>query len=282
MVQKTLFKKIQDLHDKLLQNIKEANTQYDNWIGICEASLMKVDESVRILKSLIVDNQFQSIADEVHFFKDWKPLFISKFIYYSKILSIESYRPEAGDKVLRKYYENEQEKLKSFYRDNADFYSYYRRNATYLDHKYFVRNSYDMKMKLSFSFYNFDSGFTTSHDQYIAHIIANNRIEEYLRDEMDKIGNAVSEKSTFISPLSWSSSKVSLIELIYGLHLMRCFNGGNIELSEITRTFEKMLGVDLSNFHKILGEIRLRKTGRTKFLHLLEENLEQHFTDLDG
>jgi len=44
MVQKTLFKKIQDLHDKLLQNIKEANTQYDNWIGICEASLMKVDE----------------------------------------------------------------------------------------------------------------------------------------------------------------------------------------------------------------------------------------------
>ena len=282
MSQNNLLADIQNLSQSLAQSLESINSNQDNWITICETALMKIDEAIRRMKSMIVISDFETTADEVYFFKQLKPSLISKFIYYTKILSIESLKPAQGKEGLIKYYESEQKKLNLFFKDNAEFYSYYRRGATYLDHKYFVRNSFDMKMRLSSGFYNLDSSFTTSHDHFVAHILANTDLEIYLKVEVEKIKNDRPQIKDFRSVLTWSSSKVSLIELIYSLHLMKCFNAGNIELTEVIRTFEKMLGTDLSNFHKILGEIKLRKINRTKFLQSLHENLEQHFIDLDG
>ncbi|MBD8084641.1 RteC domain-containing protein [Chryseobacterium caseinilyticum] len=282
MVQNNLLIEIHDLSQKLAEVLETLENNRENWIACCESALMKIDETVRVAKSLVSSCEFESTADEVYFFKVLKPSLISKFIYYTRILSIESLKPAMGTEVLLKYYESEQKKLNTFYKDNAEFYSYYRRGATYLDHKYFVRDSFDMKMRLSAGFYNLDSSFTTSHDHLVAHILANSKLEVYLMEELYTAKNVKPEIREYRSALSWSSSKVSLIELIYSLHLMKCFNAGNMEISEVIRTFEKMLGVDLSNFHKILGEIKLRKINRTKFLQSLHDNLEQHFTDLDG
>lgn len=282
MVQNNLLSEIHDLSQKLDQVLETIENSRENWIVCCESALMKIDESVRTAKSLISPYEFESTEDEVYFFKVLKPSLISKFIFYTKILSIESLKPATGAETLVKYYESEQKKLNAFYKDNAEFYSYYRRGATYLDHKYFVRNSFDMKMRLSAGFYNLDAAFTTSHDHLVAHILANVKLEVYLKEQLYIVKNDKPDIREYRSVLSWSSSKVSLIELIYSLHLMKCFNAGNMELSEVIRTFEKMLAVDLSNFHKILGEIKLRKINRTKFLRSIHENLEQHFTELDG
>ncbi|MCX8525904.1 RteC domain-containing protein [Chryseobacterium formosus] len=282
MSQKNLLTEIQNLSELLTEELDALTQNEDNWITVCEASLMKIDEVVRQTKALITSSEFETTADEVYFFKQLKPALISKFIYYTKVLSIESLKPVLGKEPLIKYYEAEEKKLNGFYKENADFYSYYRRGATYLDHKYFVRNSFDMKMRLSSEFYNLDVSFTTSHDHLVAHILANTELDRYLKNELVKVKNEVVRLKDYKSILVWSSSKVSLIELIYSLHLMKCFNAGNIELNEVIRTFEKILGADLSNFHKILGEIKLRKINRTKFLQSLYQNLEQHFTDLDG
>jgi hypothetical protein len=62
---------------------------------------------------------------------------------------------------------------------------------------------------------------------------------------------------------------------------MRCFNGGNVELSEVMRFFEKSLAIDLGNYHKTIFEIRNRKNDTTKFLHLLNDSLRQHFIDTE-
>lgn len=282
MLQNTLLEEIQNLSESLVQSLKAVENEEDNWITVCEKALMKIDEAIRLTKHMILTSEFETTADEVFFFKHLKPALISKFIYYTKILSIESLKPALGKEGLLKYFLSEQKKLNIFYKEHTDFYSYYRRGATYLDHKYFIRNSFDMKMRLSLGFYNLDPSFTTSHDHFVAHILANNDLEIYIKGEVEKIENDTTPVRSYKSMLTWSSSKVSLIELIYSLHLMKCFNAGNIELVEVIRTFEKMVGTDLSNFHKILGEIKLRKINRTKFLQSLYENLEQHFTDLDG
>jgi hypothetical protein len=63
---------------------------------------------------------------------------------------------------------------------------------------------------------------------------------------------------------------------------MRCFNGGNIELSEVIKFVEKSLNTDLGNFHKTVFEIRNRKQGPTKFLQLISDNLNQHFMNAEG
>lgn len=274
MVKKTIFRKIAKLHEELELKINEVYDEGD-MIKVAERSLLLIDESIRKLKTLVSSHKFENLGEEVYFFKNLKPKFISKFIYYSLVLDLESHKPNAGKKVLKKYYEAEQEKLKNFYTEQSDFYSYYRREATYLDHKIFVRDSYDLKMKLSLGFYNFDTSFTTSHDQLIAKFMADEKFDQYLKKQIDGLSENEVPKS--LSPLVWSASKVGLIELIYALYQMRCFNGGNVELSEVVRFVEKSLGTDLGNFHKTIFEIRNRKQGPTKFLNIVSENLLQYF-----
>lgn len=279
MVTKTIFRKIAKLHEELELKINEVYDE-DDMIKVAERSLLLIDESIRKLKTLVSLHKFENLGEEVYFFKNLKPKFISKFIYYSMVLDLESHKPNAGKKVLKKFYEAEQEKLKKFYTEQSDFYSYYKREATYLDHKIFVRDSYDLKMKLSLGFYNFDTSFTTSHDHLIAKFIANEKFDQYLKKQIDGLSENEVPKS--LSPLVWSASKVGLIELVYALYQMRCFNGGNVELSEVVRFVEKSLGTDLGNFHKTIFEIRNRKQGPTKFLNIVSENLLQYFQITEG
>lgn len=279
MVTKTIFRKIAKLHEELELKINEVYDE-DNMLKVAEKSLLLIDDSIRKLKSLVSAHHFENKGEEIHFFKKLKPKFISKFIFYSTILDLESHKPNAGNNALKEYYEAEQEKLKIFYKEHSDFYSYYRREATYLDHKIFVRDSYDLKMKLSLGFYNFDTTFTTSHDQLIAKFIANEKIEQYLKKQMDSLSEKDGHQIS--SRLVWSASKVGLIELVYALYNMRCFNGGNVELSEVVRFVEKSLGTDLGNFHKTIFEIRNRKQGPTKFLNLVSDNLTQYFQSTEG
>jgi hypothetical protein len=279
MVTKTIFRKIAKLHEELELKINEVYDEND-MLKVAEKSLILIDNSIRQLKSLVCAHHFENKGEEIHFFKKLKPKFISKFIYYSTVLDVESHKPKVGNKALKKYYEAEQRKLEKFYTEQSDFYSYYRREATYLDDKIFVRDSYDLKMKLSLGFYNFDTSFTTSHDQLIAKFMANEKFDQYLKKQIDGLSDRDSSKS--ISPLVWSASKVGLIELVYALYHMRCFNGGNVELSEVIKSVEKSLDTDLGNFHKTIFEIRNRKQGPTKFLNIVSDNLSQHFQNTEG
>jgi len=275
MITKTFFRKVSELREDLEKQIVIVTQQYDNIITSSEVILIKIDKSIRELKKLVKDFTFESIADEVHFFKEHKPYFISRYIYYSKILEIDTSKPIAGDKALKKFYEAELLKLKGYYTKEMDFYNYYRRQATYLDHKYFIRKSYDLKMKLSSGLYNLDEDFTTSHDHKIAIIVANELLEDYIIKSLRSIGMDRDSNRDQIPRLIWSSSKVSLIELMYALHQTKCFNGGNIDFSEVIRFAEKCFDIDLGNFYKTIGEIKNRKYARTKFLQLLTENLDK-------
>lgn len=276
-----LFTAITKMHDHLERDLKIIEDAHDDPIRISEESLSTIDLSIRELKKLITLSTFEGIGEEIYFFKHLKPLFISKYIYFMKVLSIVSSMPHSSEKALKKYYETEWEKLKQYHSENADFYNYFRRNATYMDHKYFVRNSFDLKMKLSFNLYNFDESFTTSHCHQVAHVLANDLVEVFLRKESEKEFNALIKKEDHLTVLKWSASKVALIELAYALHQSNCFNGGNIEFSEIMRSFEKTLDIDLGNYYKTVTEIKDRKNGRTKFLHRLSANLDQYFKNVD-
>ncbi|AZB30264.1 RteC domain-containing protein [Chryseobacterium balustinum] len=280
METKTIFRKTTQLLENLELKINEVYDDSDNVIRISEMSLVIIDEFIRKLKELIIPHEFESIAEEVYFFKKLKPSFISKYIYYSSVLEIESQKPKAGNKILKKYYEAEQEKLKVFYSNHSEFYSYFTRDATYLDHKVFVRNSYDLKMKLSLGLYNFDNNFTTSHDQIISQFVAYEQLDQYLKIQIENLSENSATK--IVSPLNWSASKVGLIELTYALYKMKCFNGGNIELSEVIKFVEKSFDMDLGNFHKTIFEIKNRKQGPTKFLQLINDNLNQHFINIDN
>ncbi|WP_404986166.1 RteC domain-containing protein [Chryseobacterium sp. M5] len=280
MITKPIFRKAEQLHKQLTDDLEKIERENTAPLRISELSLFKIDEAIKKLKALIVDFEFECAADEIHFFKNVKPLFISKFIYHSKVIKILMYKPAAGEEAQRNYFTKEIEKLTTYYNENAEFYSYYRREATFLDQKYFRRKMYDLKMSLPSGLYDYDEGFTTSHDIKIAHIISNEYLEAYLINLITKVGQ-VHDSNAFRFPLVWSSSKVSLVELLYALYITRCFNGGNIEFSEVVKTAENLFQIDLGNSYKTIGDIKNRKSGRTKFLQSLNDNLNKLFLDSD-
>ncbi|MGH1517098.1 RteC domain-containing protein [Chryseobacterium sp. JK1] len=250
-----------------------------NVIFLSEQSLMKIDHAIHNIKKVFKETALESIADEVQFFKHYKPFFISKFIYYSKLLEIETSKPSAGSKNHRKYYNAELLKIKNYQSEQHDFYDYYRRNATYLDYKYFTRCAYDLKMKLSSNLYDLDQNFTTTHDHKIAVFIAHDALESYLVKCIKESEGYHFTTFNKYSSLQWTSSKVALLELLYALYLSQCFNAGNVDFSEIVRQTERNLGLTLGNVYKTLGEIKNRKYNKKRFLELLSTNLDKLFDE---
>ena len=277
METKLLLKKIEKLSNELDAVLSKIEMQVPDAILRCEHALMEIDEIIRQVKAMITEHLFEDMAQEIYFFKEMKPSLIAKFIYYSKILDLESTKPTANQKTIKKHYETALMDMKYFYGQNLEFYNYYRRKATYLDHKYFVRHQYDLKAKFQTNLHNFDENFTTANDDLVARIIANDLLEKYILFEIENIGTNKEKNCDCTSKLEWSSPKVNLIELIYALHQAKCFNNGNIELNEIIRHSEKFLNIDLSSFYKTLGEIKGRKINRTKFLHFLNNSLDAYF-----
>lgn len=277
-----LFRKSAVMHADLLRTLENIDREDIGIMERCKKSLMEIDAALQQIKSMVVRLEFPSAAEEVHFFREIKPLFVVEFIYRSKILEIEAARPNAGQHILKEYYESELRNLKAFVDDCSDFYSYYRRKATYMDEKYFVRRQFDITMGLDANRYSYDERFTTSHDGLVARIMANDRIEHYLLSAVACIEGYFFEKFSEKSPLTWTAPKSALVELLYALHLMHCFNGGSADLSETVKVIEKSFNIDLGNFYKTLHEVKSRKTGRTKFLQALDDTLNAHFENEDS
>lgn len=273
-------KKVDQIWKNLTSSVDHINRSDDDIIIRSEKILMETDSAIRQVKDLLKQYRFSDWSDEIHFFKNTKPQFTAVYIYHSKVLAIESSKPYADPQALKSYYENERSNLLYFYNEQKEFISYYRRKSTYLDKKYFVRFKFDFKLKLSPELYSYDEEFSTSHDHIVSQILANDLLDYYL---MNKINaeQGLEKSIGQINALEWTGPKVALIELLYALHQTRCFNGGNSDLAEIFRWAENSLNINLGNYHKILNEIRLRKTERTKFLILLRNNLEQYLDDLD-
>ncbi len=280
MKQQHFRKKVDLIWKNLTTSIDLINRQENDIVHKSEEILIRTDAAIRSLKDLLRQYSFLDWSDEILFFKNTKPKFIAIYIYYSKVLAIESARPHADPPTLKAYYENERTSLLYFYNEHREFISYYRRKAAYLDKKYFIRFTFDFKLKLSPELYSYDEAFSTSHDHIVAQIIANDYLNQYLTEQLStpkEMRNVISQTQK----LEWTAPKVALIELLFALHQTKCFNGGHTDLAEIFRWAENSLSINLGNYHKTLSEIRLRKGDQTKFLSLLQKNFSQFLDDLD-
>ncbi|WP_321540162.1 RteC domain-containing protein [Flavobacterium piscinae] len=200
------------------------------------------------------------------------------------IYKIEMKRPNGGNRVLKKYYNNELQKLKAYFDNELDFYKYYRSGSSYLDYKYFLRGEYDIKLALDSYYFEADSSFSTSCDFKVARILANDLIQLYLEDKLIMIENKDFSDKSQRKPntkLMWTSSKVALIELIYALHTEGVLNNGVADLKDIAEYFEHIFEIDLGQYRRVFLEIRARKADKTKFISALNEALLKRMENYD-
>lgn len=259
-----------EIIEKLNEDIIELTRENGNSLILYEKAINLVLEQLTTTKEFILDRGFKNLPEEIQFFKELKPKILSKLIYYNSIYKIEAKKPYVGDKIIKSYLNDELCRLKKFFDNNLEFYKYYRTNSTYLDHKYFVRGKYDIKLSLDTFYFEADHSFSTSHDYKVAKIIANDLIQVYLEDQLNHSNH---KKVSNNSPLSWTGNKTALIELIYALHAQGAFDNGNADIKVIATTFESVFNIDLGDFYHTFMELKYRKINRTKFIDNLRDAL---------
>lgn len=268
---------------KLIQELEEEIRAYVLDISppiLLAETVMEITlGKIATLKKYILKRGFHNQDEEIYFFKHIKPQFTAKLIYYNSIYKIETKKPYGNESAIKEYIDNELAKLKRYFDNNLEFYKYYRTNSTYLDDKYFVRGKYDIKLSLDTFYFEADHSFSTSHDYKVAKIIANDLIQVYIEDQLY---NRVREDKPIDTPrLTWTGSKVELIELIYALHYQGVFDNGKSDIRLIAQYFESTFNIDLGNFYHTYLELRNRKVNRTKFLDALRDYLIKKMDEQD-
>ncbi|KIX21604.1 tetracycline regulation of excision, RteC [Flavobacterium sp. 316] len=276
--------KINQLLVNLNEQINFIDLEIDNPIQKCEKAIEVILISISNLKKVVLKNNFKSDIEEIHFFKDIKPHFTAKLIYYNMVYKIEMKRPNGGNRILKKYYHNELSKLKAFFDNELEFYQYYRSGNSYLDYKYFLRGKFDIKLALDSYYFEADTNFSTSHDFKVAKILANDLIQLYIENQLIMIDNKDNGEKSQRKPnvkMVWTGSKVALTELLYALHSEGVFNNGVADLKDIAEYFEHIFEIDLGQYRRTFLEIRARKSDRTKFITSLNENLLKRMENSD-
>jgi len=168
------------------------------------------------------------------------------------------------------------EVLKSFTKENKEFYTYHNSGNTCFDKIYFIRGKHDIKQRIDSISFIVDDRFCTNHCYLTAKILANKLFSVYLENCFLKLKNSPltvqGSKSKSIKA-TWTGSKVALIELAYALHEDCVVNDGNIEVKEMIAFLETVFDISLGYHSATFLELRQRKNGKTKYLDNLKEKL---------
>jgi hypothetical protein len=274
----------ESLLTELESRLNAIHSQTEEPIQYAEQAIKMLIVILEKLKTTFLNYQFENKSEEIDFFRNIKPQFAAKLIYYNDIYNIETNKPFGSKKAIRKFYNTELTKLETYFTENLEFYKYYRTGNRNLDNKYFIRGKHDLRHTLDSFYFQADHRFSTSHDYKVARILANDTIKIYLETEISQLENKEGSNTLPIvnrKTQKWTGSKVALIELIYALHTEGVFNNGASELKEVTTFFESAFDVDLGQFNRTFLEIRARKSERTKFLNTLKEKLIFRMDDAD-
>lgn len=280
-----------------MEKISKIVAEFERELDFVEADiddvLIRAEQGIELskntldkLRELILKDGFSSAEDEINFFKHIKPQVYSKLIFYVKLFHFEDKRPKCSIQAYKDYLDAELNRIETFYNDNLEFHRYYRRGSTILDDRYFIRGNTDIRLYPDSFHFIIDDQFSTSHDHTVAAIMANDLMSVYIKQELTHLENQNNQQgmNTEVScpSLKWTGKKIALIELVYALSTSGVLNHGQADLSQITELFQKMFGVELGDYYRKFLEIRMRKTGRTKFLDQLRENLIRRMDEADS
>lgn len=255
--------------------INELEIEADCSIQRIEDVIQLIIQTLSDLKKFVLKRGFKNADEEINFFKHQKPVIVAKLIYYNAIYKIETKKPN-GAKAIRKYLNEELNKLKRFFDNNLEFYKYYRTNNSFIDDKLFIRGKYDIKLSLDTVYFETDHRFSTVADYKAAKILANDLIQVYIEDQLNS-NNQKMPSNSF--SLNWGESKTALTELIYALHSQGAF--GNADIIAIAKTFESTFNISLGDFYHTFMELKARKINRTKFIDSLRDALIKKMDEED-
>jgi len=214
------------------------------------------------LKEFAVNYEFAETAEEITFFKEIKPAFVSQWLFHRKVLTIRVFNSFRNATAKQENYQRILNREERYLRKNLDFYEYWTTNKTHLDTPYFTRNTE------TFRSVNSDDRFSSSGDGKVSRILAGQMLRNFLFGLLTRTSDDKSGVPR--SLLNWTKPKTDLVELIYALHSSESVNNGEVPLKHIASAFEQLFNVNLGDYYRTFQDIAIRKKNPTPFLDTLK------------
>lgn len=263
-----LVKFTDNLSQELNLSLEKINNTQQDALEQASKAIVILQEVMSKLKEFIRTYRFMSVEEEIHFFKNTKPTFLSQLLYHEKVFDLKLNQPCADKAQIQAFYNQSLEHLQQFARTNAKFYQYMLAGSTALDQEYFTCNQADNKPE--------EAWFHTRHDTTLATLWANHTTTVFIQDELQHLTTTAHLQGM----LRWTASKASLIELIYALYYTGSVNSGR-DIKSIVKGIEVCFNTRLGNYYKTFQDLRLRKKGQTTFLDHLREKLQLRMDEFD-
>ena len=137
---------------------------------------------MELLRTYVLENPFKNDSEEITFFREVKPLFCSKMIYYVRAYRMESRKPAGSVKAKLKFLNSELQEIDTFFTNHLEFFQYYRSGATSMDEKYFIRGRQEDNYTMDADYFCTDPAFSTGYDMLIARMMANELLTHELNE----------------------------------------------------------------------------------------------------
>jgi hypothetical protein len=248
---------------------------YSNEVEKAKKIIIFIEDTLKQLTEWLRNHVFETIQEEIKFFKEIKPNIVAKLIFYKEILLLVATLPLDKNKRV-KHFEKKLDAINQFHRKNREFIKYIKSHSSHFDELYFTRKKYKDLFLNDCVVINHDAKLCTSHDYLLAEVLANELLALHIENRIDTLNQSCAITTNQISSnLHWTAKKIDLIELIYALHEAKVFDNGQADIKEITHVFEKAFQIDLGdNITRSFIDIKNRKTDQTRFLNQLQAALE--------
>jgi hypothetical protein len=260
------------LQQKLKGQLEVIGLETSDPIAMVSKSLLVIKVCLIELKEFVCGYQFSDETEEIVFFKEIKPIFMSQYYYHEKILSINLNEPIDGHEEKLQYFYQELKLIQVYKNENCEFHKYCLTNSNHLDDKYFSREGYHNTNP------NEDERFSTGYDNTLGLLLANQMLKDYLQLAIKKVSSESEDEKIL---LTWTGPKTYLIELIYALQSAETFNNGKADIKQIASAFENIFNISLGNYYRVFQEIQQRKKGKSYFLDQLKAKFIQRVNEFD-
>ena len=268
---------------KMEETLQQISIAAGNTLQHAEQSYFAVQAALQRVKEYIVDYKFKDLEEEVHFFKEVKPVFLRELMYHMKLFYVEADKPVGNAETLIAYYKQIMDHINVFFERNHSLYIYYRVGKNNLDDQYFVRTAPKLQMLPEYSLDN-DPKFSNVYSYKLGKMQAYERLNDYLQQcvyHLENPGVMAFSNEKKKSRNLWTDTKAALIELAYAIHSRGSVNHGKGDVKQIIKDLETLFNIEVGNFYRTFQSMRIRKKSRTPFLDTLKDSLEKRMDDTD-
>lgn len=248
-------------------------------LPILELSYRSIELSRNLLtvfKRYILANDFESVDDEIDFFKKIKQVPLVKLIYFSEIHSFEIQFPKADRTAQLKFVKKKISKLNRFFLYNLDFGQYVKSGATHFDKTYYTRDHLETYHITTSKFYFQDPDFCTPRDMLLGKFKAYISLINYMDQKKHSIKNKLNGFSVNIKPsekIPWPFTNTDWVELLYSLCAAGMAKQKGLSIIKLSKILQEVFDFTPKEIYKTFQDIKNRKNSRTLFLDQLTASL---------